>query len=510
MIKYLSKQLSKTAKRIHWCALCFAALACLFLPAALNAAENDTGRPTIAVFMVQDSAGLQFSALSQKSVQLVMDTFERLGRIQPVDAALVHKAMENIPEGSANEQVILKAAEQLNADLYALVSVSAAGNYIVGTLAINPVSQYYRNMNMKKSIMVRSMVLMNVPLKLAREVALLHRDFLVQTQVLEKRDGLYLLNVGQWNGLAPGRYRTDRGASIIIHNTGRYQSLASLPASLPKAMRFAILQYPSISGIVEELDDRIDYNTNYRYSIASAAGGEGQEPEKKFTESMCLINLGANACLPGYGSFLSTSYLGFKKTTPSIPGIVFTSLLIVTHFILPECMTKFKINFFPGVMDKDKTSDMNHLQIFLWSTLPLTVSVAFMDQLAYQLTTNNVLPPFFMKKDETALMLSIFIPGGGMFYKGYRLPGWGFHLSEMFLAGFCVYTKNEKKKVVWGGITLGGVKVIELMTAFFCKPAYKFFNLEKEGQIERASLSMDIHPSETGNLIYCLGLSYNY
>ena len=507
MIKNSITQSSHITRHSFWCAIGSAALVFLFLPTALHAAEKDTSRETIAVFSFQ-SSGLQFNALSQKTVQTIMDTFDRLGRFQPVDAALVQRAMENIPEGSANENLLLKAAEQLNADLYAVATVSAAENYIIGTLAIVPVSPQYKHL--KRNIMVRSMVLMNIPLKLAREVALLHRDLPVQTKVLEKRDGLYLLNTGQWNGLNPGRYRTDRGASITIHNTGRYQSLTSLPESLSKAKGFTITHYPSISGILDELDDRIDYNTNYKYSLATAADGQNLDPEKKFTESVCLINLGANACLPGYGSFLSTTYMGFKKTTPSIPSIVFTSLLIVTHFILPECMTKFKINFFPGVMDKDKTMDMNHLQIFLWSTVPLTVSVAFMDQLAYQLITNNVLPPFFMKKDETALMLSIFIPGGGMFYKGYRLPGWGFHLSEMFLAGFCVYTKNDKKKVLWGGITLGGVKFIELMTAFLCKPAYKFFNLEKEGQIQQASLSMDVHPTETGDLLYRLGLSYHY
>jgi hypothetical protein len=479
----------------------------LLLPAVLHAAEKDAARGTIAVFSIQ-SSGIQFNALCLKSVQAVTDTFDRLGRFLPIDTARVQKALENVPEGSISESVVLKAAEQLNADLYAMITVTAMGNYIIGNITIIPISDLYKNM--KQSITVRSMVMTNIPLKLAREVALLHRDLPVQTQVLEKRDGLYLLNAGQWHGLAPGRYRTDRGASITIHNTSRHQSLASLPESLSTAMKFAIKCYPSISDVIRELDGRIDYNTYYKYSLASTDGGQNKDPEKKFTESMCLINLGANACLPGYGSFLSTSYMGFKKTTPSIPGIVITSLLIVTHLVLPECMTKFKINFFPGVMDKDKTVDMNHLQIFLWSTIPLTVSVAFMDQLAYQLTTNNVLPPFFINRNETALVLSIFIPGGGMFYKGYRLPGWGFHLSEMFLAGFCVYTKNEKKKVIWSGITLGAVKFIELMTAYFCRPAYSYFNLEKEGQIRQASLSMDISPTETGDLVYKLGLSFNY
>jgi hypothetical protein len=115
-----------------------------------------------------------------------------------------------------------------------------------------------------------------------------------------------------------------------------------------------------------------------------------------------------------------------------------------------------------------------------------------------------------MYKNETALVLSMIIPGGGMFYKGWRTPGWSFYLSEMFLAGFCIYTKDEKKKVMYGGIALGGVKLIELVTAFFCKPSFGFFNIEKEGNIQQASLSMDIRQSEVGDMVYNVGLAFKF
>jgi hypothetical protein len=331
----------------------------------------------------------------------------------------------------------------------------------------------------------------------------------LETRLLGKRDGLSLLSAGQWHGLAPGRYTTQQGVIITVRNTSRFQSLASIPEPLRNYPVITIKIYPQYRAVVRDLDAQIDYNTNKKYSL-SATGTRGQDPEKQFTLGMCIVNPGANACLPGYGSYLSTSYMGFKNTAPSVGGIVFSTLLFVTHFILPEAMTKLKVNFVPGIMDSDKTVAINNLQIFCWATLPLTASVAFLDQLAYQFKMNSALPPFFMNRNETALTLSLFIPGGGLFYKGHRLPGWSFYLSEMFLAGFCVYTKDDKKKVLYGGIALGGVKLIELITAYFCPPAFEFFKYEQEGRINQASLSMKIDPTETGDLVYKLGMTYNY
>jgi len=477
----------------------------LLVPGGRLAAERAVVPGTIAVFPIQDS-GIQLNALSENSARAVMDTCERLGRFLPVETDRIERAMEAVPEGSG-EEALLKAAQQFRADLIAVVTVATDGSTFTGTLALRSVSGRYRQM--EQNIVVRSRVMMNVPLKLAREMALIHRDRPLEARILETRNGRCLLDAGQWQGLDPGRYRVAEGGTITVVNNDRFQSLASVPERLAKLPHITIQKYPSYRAVVKNLEDQIDYNTNKKYSLA-ATGARGQDPEKQFTLGMCLVNPGANACLPGYGSYLTTSYMGFRNTTPSVGGIVFSTLLIVTHFILPEAMTKFKINFVPGIMDKDKTRAMNNLQIFCWATVPLTVTVAFLDQLAHQFKVNSALPPFFMTRNESAMVLSLFIPGGGLFYKGYRLPGWSFYLSEMFLAGFCVYTKDDKKKVLYGGIALGGVKLIELITAYFCPPSFNFFKYEREGRITQTSLSFKIDPAETGDLVYKIGLSGNF
>ncbi|MBN2159054.1 MAG: hypothetical protein JW807_06635 [Spirochaetes bacterium] len=491
----------------HPLILAAASIAFIFcISPQLLAADTDRLSGTIAIFSFPQ-AGIQFTALSQKAADTIADTFDRLGRFMPVEAGRIQRALADVPE-KPDEASLLKAAERLNADLFAMVVLSQLGNSIVGTITIVPISERYKNL--RQTFSVRSLVLMNVPLKLAREVALLHRKLPVEADILERRsDGTFLLGAGQWQGLRPGKYRTTSGEAVIIRNTSRLHSIVELPPVLSRAGQISIREFPAVRGILREIDDRIEYNTNYKYSLANA-GTQGVDPEKKFMGGICLINPGANFCIPGYGSFLSTAYLGFRNTSPSIPGVVFSSLLLVTHFILPEAMTKFKINFFPGVMDDDKTADMNNLQIFLWSTVPLTVSVAFLDQLAHQFTINSVLPPFFMTKNEAALVLSMVIPGGGMFYKGHRIPGWGFYLSDMFLAGFCVYTKDDKKKVMWGGIALGGVKLVELLSSFFSPPSFKFYNKEKEGRIRPASLSFQVHPDGSGEPVYGLGMSFSF
>ncbi len=499
-----------TESTIHGGRLRFAVFCALLAVAALAAAplravERETVPGAIAIFPLQ-GASLQLNALADKSAETISDTLNSLGRFLPLPAGAVRKTMEGLPEGYGEED-LRNAAVRMNADLYAFISITSMGSSIIGTITFKAVSPRYSSMN--RSISVRAAIPMNIPLKLAREIALLHRRIPLEADILEQRDGGYLLSAGQWHGISPGRYRTSGGGPVVIRNTGRYRALALVPEQAAQAKRITILTYPSARALIREIDGRIEYNTNYRYSLANSGTG-GADPEKKFAAGMCIINPGANACMPGYGSYLSTAYLGFKNTTPSVAGIVFSTLLIAHHFLIPEYMTKFKINFFPGIMDSDKTTDMNNLQIFCWSTIPLTVSVAYLDQLAHQFKTNSVLPPFFFNKNETALVLSLIIPGGGMFYKGHRLAGWGFHLSELFLAGFCVYTKDEKKKVLYGGITLGAVKLVDLVASFFSPPSYNFYNLEKEGRISVSAPLMDVNISDNGDPVYRLGISCTF
>ena len=296
----------------------------LLLPAVLSGAESGTAGDTIAVFSFRHSS-IQYNALSQKMAQDVMDTFNRLGRFMPVEAERVQKAMEAIPEG-AGEDALRAAAEKLGADLYAVVTILPVGNYTVGTIIINPVSDRFKTM--KHATTVRSMVLMNVSLKIMREIALLHRDLPVQADVIEKRDGRFLIGAGQWQGLAPGRYRTDRGEPVIIHNCGRFRSLATLPDKSAPGARIAIRSSPPVKGLLREINDRIDYNTNYKYGISSS----GAQRPISSAPSPCWRPHGrAGRPSPGnvkplflhvstdevYGSLGATGF--FTETTPYDP-----------------------------------------------------------------------------------------------------------------------------------------------------------------------------------------------
>ena len=481
----------------------------LFLLWAADALPAETfngGKGNIAVFSLPQT-NLQLTALSNKSDEAVSDAFRQLGRFLPVDSARLQQALAAIPEKEQGDHY-RKAAEALSVDIYAVSSITMAGNDIIGTLTIVPLTGRYQRL--KKTLYLRCRIPLNMPLKLAREIAQLHADLPIEADIIEKREGrLRLINAGQWHGLSSGAVRISGGETVIVKTVGRYQSLVELPPSMTEARSITIPAYPPIQKIIGDIEERIDFNTNYKYGLANT-GIKGIDPEKKFAQGMCLVNPGANACLPGYGSYLATSYMGFKKTAPSVPGILASTLLIVTHFILPEAMGKFKINFFPGVMDSDKTRQLSNLQIFSWATLPLTVSAAYLDQLSYQFTSNSILPPFFMNRNETALVLSAFIPGGGYFYKGYRMPGWSFYLSELFLAGLCVYKKDDKKYLLYGGIALGGVKLVELISVFFCTSSYSFHNIEREGPLQPGSLSFSIDPTQGGGLVYHAGYSMRF
>ncbi len=480
-------------------------LTLLFAPAPTAARDSGGVTGRIAVISIPQPS-LQMSALSERSAEAVGEAFHRMGRFMPVDPARVRQALEDLP-ANAGDDALQKAAKAMGADLVALITLEMMGTTAYGTVTIIPISKRY--MGMRKSASVRSRILMNLPLKLARETARFHRDLPVEARILEKREGLCLLNAGQWHGLEPGRYRAEGGEPVVIMNVGRYRSLALLPGSLVTAGEIRIVARPPFRAFIRELDDRIEYATYYRYGLQTAGVGT-PDPEKGLVDGVCVINPGANILLPGYGTYLAATRLGFKKPAPSIPGVVFSTALVLTHFLLPEAMTGFKINFFPGVMDRDKTVAMNRLQIFLWSTLPVTVSAAYMDQMTHLCKTNDALPPFFMKRNETALALSVVIPGGGLYYKGHRLTGWGFYLTEMSLAAFCVYGMDNRKHLAYGGIALGAVKLIELAAAFFAPTSYEIHRIEREGEIRPGSLSMDIGPSPGGGLVSRVGYSFTF
>ncbi len=406
-----------------------------------------------------------------------------------------NEAKKNLRE---NENVYIKTAGILKFDLYVLVSAYQLGNLIYSDIKVVPINPEYNNL--EKTIKLRSKIKLNIALKTGKEIAVLHKNLPVNAVIIKAYgNDTYLINAGEWQGIKNnGNYKLPEH-NIQVIQTGRFDSIVKIPAAKKEGEHIKIQIFPDIDKINNELDDDISRNTVSKYEL-DAQGIQGAT-EKRLVEGICVINMCSNACIPGYGAFLSTSYLGFKDPKPDMPGVTLSTSIIAMQFLLPELMTDFKINFLPWKQDSNKTEKMQDLQKFLWATLPVTFSTAYMDQLAYQFTSTEHLPPFFKDKDNMAAVFSLFLPGGGLFYKGYRLAGWGFYFSEMLTAGYAVYNygSNSGKYALYA---LGAIKLFDIIYAYIASPSYSFYNLEKEREIEPAFLNMGIRTGPNHDRIY--------
>ncbi|MCU0848230.1 MAG: hypothetical protein MUD12_10115 [Spirochaetes bacterium] len=461
---------------------------------SVNLLAADQPRESVAIIPVYQQIQ-EFNLISERSCDAASEMFMSLGRYYPVDRKKIAQNMDLAKkEGSIN---IKRLIELLGVELCVLIKCYPVEGYFAADLEIIPASE--ETSGMRKSITVRSRIPSNIAYKIAREIAYIHSGLDVRARVIEKSGNLHIIDAGQWHGLNPGKYSTDAG-TIMITETGRYVSLAELTGEAASKKRLTIHSSPKISGAVKQVNDQIDSSTGLRYAFTNIEKSKSDDFEKRFVESFCVINMGANTCLPGYGSYLTSEYLGYKKTDPDLAGVFLSAALILNHHLLPEFITGFKVNYFPWVMDRDKTKGMQNLQIFLWSTIPVTFSASYIDQLASLYEKSSQFPPFYREKDSAALALSVFIPGGGLFYKGYRIPGWGFYFAEMAIAGYGAYNARNARKARYAFPILGGIKIIDLALSYLLKPNYSFYKLEMEREAGSSSFSFSMRETEKGGM----------
>ncbi len=482
------------AERIILTCAAILAIASSFPATALHSAEQAPVEPDASAIFMIPQKDIQINALLERTVDSLHDAFRHVGRLLPVERSAARKTLEGT-EAPGTEAHYRNAAGKLGVKVYLVVMAGRSGDTFYGHVKLIPLSEEYAPL--RRDFTVRSRVLLNIPLKLDRLIVKHLRDLKLSVPVGPDRDGLRTIGAGQWHGLVPGPCRLVSGEEIRIVECGRYHSIASFPPSFGSRSRTAIDRVPETFRYLRNLDRDIELNIYRRYGLRENQL-KGADPEKKMAEAIMVVNPGANLLIPGYGTYLSTGYLGFKDSSPSIPGVILTTSLMVTHFTLPEFMTNFKINFAPWVRDRDKTLAMRDFQIFLWATFPVTVATGFMDQLAHQFILKETLPPFFLNKDEAALAFSVIIPGGGMFYKGYRFFGWGFYGAEMCLAGFAVYHRRDKKKSTTLFLALGSLKISEMIVSYIVPPGYQFYRLEKESEASIPSLSFGLNYDDSG------------
>ena len=221
---------------------------------------------------------------------------------------------------------------------------------------------------------------------------------------------------------------------------------------------------------------------------------EEPAPEKRLFVSTALINSGASLCVPGYGSFLAVSSMGFENPKPALSGIAagFFAEMMQLAAVPASSGEHHWRSLVPWTDGGGRTRAEKRLQICLWSTIPCTWAATYFDQLAVQYEHARVLPPGFENADASAAVWSAIIPGGGLFYKGYRSSGWGFYAAEMAAASVAAHygwSDGGRRALC----VLGAVKCAEIAIAWFVRPSYAFYSREYERE-NRATLDISFAP----------------
>jgi len=440
----------------------------------------------VVVFAMQ-AQGESLKALSIESLIAMRRSFEDCGRLRPVEENQLTWALERARTAKPGD-LIRKTAQVLNADAYCVIGLSQEIHTYIADLSIVPLKPEYETL--RRTLRVKSRLPHNIPLKLAKAVTDAQSGIPVHAPVLRKTgEGSYVIGAGQWHGITPGRYRSPTHGEITITGTGRYESVARIGDPVEIAAEVEIRLFPDTEPLVHDLDRRISENTIRRYEIGNTLL-RGDDAGKRYIEGMCIINPGGSVCAPIYGSFLATQYLGFNTPSPDMTGMWLGGAALFTQLMLPEFMTGFRGNFFPWNRDSDKPRSVQYMQTFLWASLPFTFSTVYLDQLAVAFPKTETLPPFFDNRDTMASLMSLFVPGGGHFYKGRRLPGWGFYFTEMAIASYATLELGNPARARYAFSLLAAVKLADIALAYLSRSSYRIYNMEVDRDDVRPSLSL--------------------
>jgi hypothetical protein len=384
-----------------------------------------------------------------------------------------------------------------NLSMFVSVSIVPRSGKYLGILEILPAG------GRVKTLYFESTIVSVVMLGMEREIISLHAKTPIRCAVMKKlADGKYLLDEGDAAGLVPGKTcEGSDGERVSVLQTARNSSLVR--SSVPLEGTVVLKEYPDTGEFLNENDRLAEKEIMLRYSSESTVLS-GASLEKRFVESVLIINPLSNIILPGFGASLSTSYMGFSAPRYSYAGIGMTLAFESYQLLYTPKETGWKGNFFPWVNDSDKSARQLRYQRYLWGTIPLTWTVAYMDQLSAQYTGFNVLPPFFDRRDSAACSLSLIIPGGGLFYKGYRSAGWSVYTAEFASMGYYVRNRGERK-ARYGLYACGGVKLAELALAYFLPPSYMSYTDGKGSRGGNLRFTLENDPG-SGRAMYKLGL----
>jgi hypothetical protein len=462
---------------------------------------------SIAVIPVHTGGGAA-DAAADGAAYRAKKVCTRLGRYIPVGDLSIKKAT-SILAGKARDSLTAgDIAAATEADLTLIISVVQEGNASIAAIdMIKKSSSEYKRTNL------RSKILSMIPLQVEREVILLHEKIPLECTIRSiLPDRSMIITAGEFHGLRQGKsYTSDRAGKVTVIESSQYESHVTAENDCNPGDRMVFQIFTDCASERDRINREIHEQIVRRYGSEHTVMAGIPDPEKRFLEGVLVVNMGGDILLPGYGAYLSTFYMGFKDPKPAYSGMALAVGVELTQLLMVPVMTNGRgsllENIFP-ISGSGKNENQLRLHQYLWATIPFTFAVAYCDQLAYQYHQMRVLPPLFMNEDRSAVILSLLVPGGGFFYKGYREIGWGYYLTELSLGGYAFYRKGDRRGdiALW---SLAGVKAIEMVSAFIAPVNYQFYR-DEYNRPSSARLEISVLPDERGDLVYNLGAGIKY
>jgi hypothetical protein len=419
-------------------------------------------------------------AIPKSSVVGVPTNFDSINAIVTQSAINIRSTIKktgvfnlvSIEQSRADLQLneYLNELVQNDVDVIVLISVYQQGPITFGELKINTTENASFQLN--TGVRVKSRINQNIPLLLQRELLSAIKEIPLYVEA-KRINNTTVIDAGTYSGLEKGKtYSSSDNYQITMRTTGRFVS--EVTENIPEKT-YSINFSRNTSKLEDDIKQQITQNILRKHGAGNAYL-KGQPADQRYLESLLVVNPLGNILLPGYAAYLSTSYMDLDSGVPSYESMGVAASLYLYQLLYIPVKNDFKVNFFPWIDDSNKSYHDLKTQQYLWATIPLTFTATYLDHLSLQYHHDSVLPPGIDNPAVTVLH-SLIIPGGGLFYKGYRLQGWAYFGTEFALGMYAAshWGMDEGTYALYG---LGVVKAAEIIHSIIIQPSYDFYTDE--------------------------------
>lgn len=353
--------------------------------------------------------------------------------------------------------------ELSNIDIEFEVLVFQKEDIFLGYVSVKCNNAYYEKYF--KNIIVKSNNLNDIHLLLAKQIVELHREIPFRSSYNVDNEYIYY-EFGKYSFMSEVCLRNLENSWAELVSITRYETIVKMK----EPYNISIEHEEDFREVSNNIDKELESNYIKKYSFDYS---QNTQYNSLFLNNLFISNPLINLVLPGVGSYLTVKTFNFEEVQLSYFNIGATSFLYYYQLLYFPYKGNFDNSWWPWYGKYEGNKEDKKMHKFLIMTIPLNFTVSYMDHFYQNVRYNKVLPPFYENIDTASMLFSVFIPGGGFFYKGYRGIGWFFWFSEYFAALTYLGSWDyfSKEQALYG---LSFLKISEIISVFIVNHNYNY------------------------------------